>query len=261
MKSGIREEFLKLWKKHFDGAELPIAFFYTDEENVPGPPPSADRCLMANLARVRRGTPTRFGKEAVACAGGKRYTGFSETVRPNFEYFLSCGIPGKMEGERYKKSPELVREFMTKAPRFEAPKKYIVFKRWDQLEAKEEPDVIVFFAQPDVLSGLFTLANFDMAEESGVIAPFGAGCGSIVLYPYLEKDRPNPRGVIGMFDPSARPYVPAMTLTFAAPMTKFLRMVENVEESFLTTPTWDVIRKRIALTLPDDECKRKGGFS
>ena len=134
---------------------------------------------------------------------------------------------------------------MARAPKFRAPKKFIVFKRWDRLEDKDDPDVVVFFAQPDVLSGLFTLACFDTADESGVIAPFGAGCGSIVLYPYLEKDKPDPRGVIGMFDPSARPNVPAGTLTFAVPMTKFVRMVENAEESFLTTPTWDVVLKRI----------------
>lgn len=33
-------------------------------------------------------------------------------IRPDFEYFLSCGIPGKMEGEPDKKSPELVKEIM-----------------------------------------------------------------------------------------------------------------------------------------------------
>jgi uncharacterized protein (DUF169 family) len=246
MKNGLKEEFLALWKKHFNGAELPIAFYYTEEEIVPAPPPGADRCLIANLARVRQGRPTRFGKDSLGCAGGKRYTGFSETLRPDFEYFLSCGLPGKMEGERYKKSPELVREVMAKAPRLKAPKPYIVFKRWDQLEAKDNPEVVVFFAPPDVLAGLFTLASFDTAEPSGVVAPFGAGCGSIVLYPYLEKDKLQPKGVIGMFDPSARPYVPAGTLTFAAPMAKFTGMVENMEESFLITPTWDVVRKRIA---------------
>ena len=246
MKDGLKEEFLTLWKKHFDGAELPVAFFYTEEETVPGPPASAERCLIANLARVRRGTPLRFGNDTIGCSGGRRYTGFSEALRPDFEYFLSCGLPGKMEGERYKKSPELVREIMAKGPRFRAPKPYIVFKRWDQMEAWDEPDVIVFFAQPDVLAGLFTLASFDTAEPSGVVAPFGAGCGSIVLYPYLEKDNPLPKGVIGLFDPSARPYVPAGTLTFAAPFAKFTAMVGNMEESFLTTPTWNVIRKRIA---------------
>jgi uncharacterized protein (DUF169 family) len=250
MKDGLKDGFLKLWKKRFDGAELPIAFYYTDDDRVPGPAPTADRCLIANLSRVREGTPTRFGEKTVGCPGGRRYTGFAEGLRPEFEFFLSCGIPGRMEGERYKKSPELVREIMAKGPRFKAPAKYLVFKRWDLLDASDEPDAVVFFATPDVLAGLFTLASFDTAEPSGVIAPFSAGCGSIVLYPYLEKNKPEPRAVIGMFDPSARPHVPAATLTFAVPMAKFARMVANMEESFLITPTWEAIRKRIVTSLP-----------
>ena len=48
-----------------------------------------------------------------------------------------------------------------------------------------------------------------------------------------------------MFDVSARPYVSKDELTFAAPMTKFRWMVENMEESFLITPSWDRVRKRI----------------
>jgi len=248
MTSGLKDEFLKLWRKRFDGAELPIAFYYTDDARVPGPTPAhkEDRCLVANLARVREGTPVRFGDRDIGCPGGRRYTGFAEGLRPGFEFFLSCGIPGQMEGERYKKTPELVREFLAKGPKFKAPKKYVVFKRWDLLEPDDEPDVAIFFATPDVLSGLFTLASFDTAEPSGVIAPFSAGCGSIVLHPYLEKAEPEPKAVIGMFDPSARPYVPAATLTFAVPMAKFARMVANMEESFLITPTWEAIRRRIA---------------
>jgi len=60
------------------------------------------------------------------------------------------------------------------------------------------------------------------------------------------KDNPDPKGVLGTFDPSARPHVPAATLSFAVPMAKFVAMVGNMEESFLITPTWDKIRKRIA---------------
>jgi hypothetical protein len=245
MKHDVKDEFLKLWNKRFDGAELPIAFYYTDDDHVPGPPPKTDRCLIANLARVRQGIPMRFGDKDIGCPGGRRYSGFAEGLRPDFEFFLSCGIPGRMEGERYKKSPELVREIMAKGPRFKAPRKYLVFKRWDLLDEGDEPDAVAFFATPDVLAGLFTLASFDTAEPTGVIAPFSAGCGSIVLYPYLEKDKPEPHAVIGMFDPSARPYVPATVLSFAVPMTKFVRMVGNMEESFLITPTWAAIRKRI----------------
>jgi hypothetical protein len=188
-----------------------------------------------------------YDVDAVGCPGGKRYLGFADELMPNFEYFLSCGIPGKMEGERYKKTPEMVKEYMKKhAPATKAPAKYIVFKRWDKLEAKDNPEVVIFYARPDVLAGLFTLASFDEAEQDMVIAPFGSGCASIVQYPYIEAKSTRPRAVIGMFDISARPFVPADVLTFAAPMDKFKRMVDNMGESFLITPSWAKVQKRIS---------------
>jgi hypothetical protein len=61
----------------------------------------------------------------------------------------------------------------------------------------------------------------------------------------LEKDAERPRGVIGMFDVSARPYVQKDELTFAVPMAKFRRMVQNMEGSFLITSSWGKLRKRI----------------
>ena len=39
------------------------------------------------------------------------------------------GIPGKLEGERYKKTPEMVKETMEGWPVFKAPGRFIVFKR------------------------------------------------------------------------------------------------------------------------------------
>jgi hypothetical protein len=78
-----------------------------------------------------------------------------------------------------------------------------------------------------------------------VIAPFGSGCASIVQYPYLEARSARPRAVIGMFDISARPYIGKDRLSFAASMSKFKRMVDNMEESFLITPSWVKIQKRI----------------
>ena len=165
---------------------------------------------------------------------------------PEFEYFLSYGIPGKLEGERYKKSPELVREVMKKQPAFIAPERFIVFKRWDLLEEGDRPEVVVFFARPDVLSGVFTLSNFDQAEPEGVIAPFGAGCSTIVQYPYMEKDKKKPRAVLGMLDVSARPCVPSDVITLAIPMSKFTGMIGNMEESFLITDSWRKVKRRIA---------------
>jgi uncharacterized protein (DUF169 family) len=243
----LKAKFLAAWNKYFNGTELPVAFYYTGREDAAPavPAPAAHQCIIPVLAKVRAGAPLRFEAASIGCFGGKRYTGFSSGLAPNFEYFLSCGIPGKMEGERYKKSPETVKEMMKNAPEFKAPAKYLVFKRFDMLEASDEPDAVIFFAPPDVLSGLFTLSGFDEAEPNGVFCPFCAGCGSIVQYPYLEKASARPRAVIGMFDVSARPFVPQGTLSFAVPMNKFARMIGNMDESFLITPSWDKVKKRI----------------
>lgn len=243
----IKDDFTARWKKYFKNTELPVTFYYTDD--VKGidraKTTSMHRCFICDLAAVRKGKPLAFNVESVACAGGKRYLGFTSEIMPNFEYFISCGIPGKLEGERYKKTPEIVAESMKKFEEFKAPAEYVVFTRWDDLEEGDEPEVVVFFAIPDVLSGLFTLAGFDEVDANAVFTPFAAGCGSIVHYPYLEVDADRPRAVIGMFDVSARPCVPKEVLTFAVPMKKFVRMVDNMDESFLITGSWDKVRKRI----------------
>jgi uncharacterized protein (DUF169 family) len=248
MDNNLKEKFLKHWDRYFDGAELPICFYYTDQDDRAdmAKPAAGRQCFIGDLAKVRKGRSLCFDARSIGCFGGKRYLGFSERIMPRFEYFLSCGIPGRLEGERYKKSPELVKEAMKQMPAFKAPARFIVFKRWDMLDASDEPEILVFFAKPDVLSGLFTLANYDEIEQNGVIAPFGAGCSTIVMYPYIELDSQRPRAVLGMFDVSARPFVHKEDLTFAVPMNKFERMIDNMEESFLITSSWEKVRKRIS---------------
>lgn len=243
----IHTDFTVRWKKYFNDAELPMVFFYTDyiTDIKKAKTSSGHRCFISDLVNVRRGTPLAFDNESVVCGGGKRYLGFSNMIMPNFEYFLSCGIPGEMEGERYKKSPEIVSETMKNLPDFTTPAKYIVFKRWDAVTEDDAPEVVVFFATPDVLSGLFTLAGFDEADNNRVFTPFAAGCGSIVMFPYLEVNSDSPRAVIGMFDVSARPSVPKDTLSFAVPMKKFETMIANMDESFLITDSWRKVQKRI----------------
>jgi len=250
MDKELKEKFITLWEKYFNDAELPITFYYTDEEGHGQmvEPDTLPRCVIEALEEVRRGASLCFNVDSVGCPGGKRYLGFVQELRPEFAYFLSCGIPGRLEGERYKKSPELVRESMKNWPAFKAPARFIIFKRWDGLEESDTPEVAIFFAPPDVLSGLFTLASFDESERDGVIAPFGSGCSSIVQNPYVERERDRPRAIIGMFDVSARPFVPQNTLTFSVPMTKFTRMVDNMEESFLITGSWRTVQKRITAT-------------
>jgi len=197
---------------------------------------------------VTKGRSLCFDGDSIGCFGGKKYLGYAKGLMPDFEYFLSCGIPGKIEGERYKKSPELVKKYMENIPSFTAPSKYIVFKRWDMLNESDNPEVVIFLANPDVLSGLFTLANYDSEDFDRVKTPFGAGCATIVLYTFLERQSDNPKAIVGVFDVSARPYVPANTLSFSVPMNRFIVMMEHMEESFLTTGSWTKVLKRIKKT-------------
>jgi hypothetical protein len=247
MDTARKELFLKLWKKYFKGADLPLVWFYADTagEAEIVRPKGEHRCIFSDIRRVSRGRSLAFDNESVHCFGGKRYLGFSNESRPDLDYFLSTGIPGAFEGERYKKTPEIVRKIMNLVPAIGAPKRFIVFKRWDHIADGDEPAVVFFFAPPDVLSGLFTLFNFDEVGLNGVVSPFGAGCSTIALHPLLEGRKKKPRAVLGMFDVSARPCIPQGLLSFAVPMKRFGRMVDNMEESFLTTASWGKVRSRI----------------
>ena len=96
MERARKEAFLERWGRFFGEAELPIVFWYTDDEGSVdrAEPPKDHRCFLADLKKVRQGADLRFDLDSVGCSGGRRYLGFSESVRPNFEEFLSCGIPG-----------------------------------------------------------------------------------------------------------------------------------------------------------------------
>jgi hypothetical protein len=248
MDTELRDTFSRLWQTSFERAELPITF------EIGGDPTSATKapvqkgwkCLVCDLFKVRKGVSLSFDLASLSCRGAKFYCGYETERSPDFRYFLSYGKPGGVRGERYKRTPEIVDEADKHRVHIPIQGKSIIFKRWDRLSDADNPDVVVFFARPEVLSGLFTLANFDQTDPNGVICPFGAGCGSIVHYPYLEQQKEHPKAVLGLFDPSARPCVGVDILTMAIPMKKFTKMIGYMEESFLITTTWDAVKKKIA---------------
>jgi hypothetical protein len=246
MEEEKRDHFISLWRKYFGDAPLPMAVFFSDERaQTATAATKSGQCIVSALPLVGEGKTLCYSAESRICRGARKYLGFTaDAEMPNFEYFLSYGIPGTLEGERYKKSPELVRESVKLSPLFKAPKPFIVFKRWDKLSSSDEPEIVVFLAGLDTIAGLFTLANFDEAEPNAVICPFGSGCSSIVYHPYMELRSPHPRCILGMFDISARPFVGKNALSFAVPFPRFQKMVDNMSESFLTTDSWKVLGRR-----------------
>ena len=244
----LKSTFISNWKKYFQDSPLPIAAFFSIglHNTEPAKNFKAHHCFMDDLMRVHKGQSLAFNAENIGCGIGKRVCGFANEIRPGFEYFLSYGIPGKMEGERYKKDPATVLELMKNNPGIAAPVKWLIAKPFEKLDPPNEPEVIIFFTSKDIISGLFTLANYDRSDLYGVKSPFSPGCGSLIQYPLLENNRENPDCVWGMFDSSARPYIIADLLSFAIPIKRFAALFRYMDECFLSTKTCNVISKRIS---------------
>lgn len=241
----------KTWNSFRDALglkESPLGIYYTnDKPEGVSPKTGIHVCMIGLLKKARKkGKIVYFDRNHFGCPGGAYYMGFRDMPMPNIEYFLSCGIPGEMEGERYIKNPELAREFFAKMKPRPAPANYCVFKPIEQFEEDEiKPEVVAFFAPPDILSGLFTLTNYALERTDAVLTPFGSGCSAILTHPLKEAEKEHPGAILGMFDVSARPMVEKDILTLSMPYSVFLRLLENVSGSFLETASWKKVLQRI----------------
>jgi len=106
------EESWKRFRETLGLKESPLGVYYTtDKPEGVAPKEGISGCMIGLLQNARKkGKTVYFDKAHFGCPGGAYYMGFFESPRPNIEYFLSCGIPGEMEGERYIKTPERARE-------------------------------------------------------------------------------------------------------------------------------------------------------
>lgn len=254
----------------------PVAILWTDvrPEGALGFKGRGAGCAMVLFAQAAsRGKTAAFDRENFGCIGGGTGLGFGMQQEKfplggaeAFKYFLSTGLEGQgredlvekarglgnketrenfLKGEGYKKTPDLVGEFLDALPAIEVPAKYVVFKPLKDVGDGEEPIVVVFVGDPDQISALVGLANYDRPGIENVVTPMGAGCHQIGIDAYIEAKRENPRAVLGLTDPSARknvrPLLGGDVLTIAVPYKRFLEMEASVDESFLSRSTWQSI--------------------
>jgi hypothetical protein len=226
----------------------PAAVLWSDElpagAIVPGKK-HEDNCVVALARRVAdEGVTAAIGRDNYGCRGAGFHLGFVDKLFPNYHYFLSCGIPGKVRGEGYKKTPELVEAMMGEYKPLEAPADYCIMKPVSLLSSDEQPETVFFLVNPDQLSALIVLANYDLVGNNGVITPFGSGCSSIIQLPRVEN-RGRKRGIVALTDISVRSILPESILGFAVPFDRALEMEENVPGSFLEREDWLEVKKRL----------------
>lgn len=230
-------EFINKYREAFgEKAELPILFWYS---NIPvAKTEKINGCFFKGLKSVRNGDVISLNEETIGCMGGKFYTGFTDMPK-----FVPDFVSLK---EKYKKTPEMVIDFIHELGILRADKKYLNFARIDKKDSFENIEGLLFFATPDVLSGLVTWAYFDNNANDGVTSMFGSGCSAIVTQAVVENRINGRRTFLGFFDPSARPHVEPDILSYVIPMSRFKEMYYTMRESCLfDTHAWGKIRNRI----------------
>jgi len=127
----------------------------------------------------------------------------------------------------------------------EIPGRYCVIQSLERFAPGGVPLVVAFFARPEVLTGLHSLAGFAAGNHNAVAAPFGSGCANIIAWPLVYQQRGIECAVLGGFDPSARKFMKTDELTFAVPLSLYRKMLDVMEQSALTRHTWQGVRKKV----------------
>lgn len=230
------QTFLKRYREAFgEAVPYPIAFGYSDIPAVEGK--KVPRCMIGAIRRVCEGEPLTLRAENVLCGGGSLYTAFAP---------MQERIPGFVsETEHYKRTKEQVKAYIDRLDIRLTEKPYLNFIRMDKLADFNSVEGILFFATPDMLSGLCAWAFFDNDADDAVCTRFASGCCSIVTFAVQENRRGGRSCFLGMLDPSARPLVPSNELTFTVPMGRFREMVQTMEHSALFQKACSIVRKRM----------------
>ncbi len=204
-------------------------------------------CAIGHIWRARKKhAPAWFSADHYGCPGASFWLGFHQPQTDFIAHYISCGIPGQMQGEHYLASAEASHAAFAAGQPPPASKPYLVVKPLDLLAPGEEPELVAFFARPESLCGLHQLVYHASGQADLVRSPFSAACGSLLAWPLRYQAMGQDLvAVLGGWDPSARKYFATDELSLTVNRALFQRMVESWEGSFLTTKTWRAVRPKI----------------
>jgi hypothetical protein len=164
----------------------PVAVLFSDEKPQGATQfnEGASSCVMFLFASALGGKTVVFDRKSFGCPGGGVGLGFGNIYQSHFPGGMSgfCGFlsqgnesdpKGKaigegmraggaperfvsefLHGERYKKSPELVEDFVAALPITEIPGQYVVMKPLSEVDPdKEEPVSVTFLVNPAFRAG------------------------------------------------------------------------------------------------------------
>lgn len=244
MDKEFKQKAMECWEKYFPTTERPIAAFYSDSlgSTVYQPKPADNSrgytCIFAQMACLHKGTALAFDADNLGCFG---------SLQAIFggEYLEEATVKLLCEIEKFKIDGDQVNMVYEINPKAKPTGKYLIMKPLDQLTEDDQPEIYFVFAKPDVIAALHSLASFDDTRLDNVIVPFCSGCEGVFAFPFDENRKENPRMVLGGMDIAMRGCMKPEQLTISMPASRFKRMINNADISFLDTYIWQGLRRRV----------------
>lgn len=230
-------EFVSKYREYFgEKTLLPIVVKYSVEpygtlENISG-------CMFKQFHKAYNGGSVSFCNYNFTCGGGKLYTGLSPIPLGVYNFVSNI--------EKYKQSPGIAKKSISFINPQQIEKPFINFIRIDKIENFEGAEGLIFFADPDVVAGLFNWANYDQEDINTVQCPWGSGCSATITALVNENRKKGKHCFIGLFDVSARIFFKSNIISFSVPMSRFNEMLETMDKCCVSgAPAWLKLKKRI----------------
>ncbi len=202
-------------------------------------------CVYKHFCGIEE--PIYFTAENVGCKGAAAGCGFSDAlpdIPGGFGNFISQGAgEGFPPGERIKCSAQLAEKMFLAQPKNVMDGKNAI--KIERMEEGVQPELVLFFATPDQLSGLIHLFYYRREDHDSVTVPVCSGCAQLFRLPFAELDRGTGRAVMGNIDFFSRPHMDRELLAFTVPYAAFAQMCEDAPECCFFAPAWKGMKKRL----------------
>lgn len=204
-------------------------------------------CNLRLLNNVMSGETITITQNSTSCRGANNGFGFIDglpDIPGGFGNFITKGKgEGFPPGERIKCSIAVAEQMILTQPTN-------VMEDFTAIEVKlfdeDSPsDLVAILVNPDQLSALVHLFNYRKHEYDQVIMPMSSGCASLFRIPFGELLSGRRRAVIGNADIFSRPHFEKDTVFFVIDREIYEEMLEDADESFLISPIWNGVKKRL----------------
>ncbi len=202
-------------------------------------------CISPLVFAAAKGAIVGLTRETCGWSCSAFYLGFSDSIFPGIEGFLSNDPPPGEECERLVASPELARQWIEAIRPQRRETGVALFQPLAGFGTADPPEVVICFANPDQISALVGLLNFDVPPApERVVTGYASACASMATIPLRLAREGRQSAVWGCHDVAARAHIPGDLMSLAMPYALAESAVANIGESFLQTRSWEVLRRR-----------------